>query len=178
MKRFLMMVVCLTLSARVFSQSADQPAPREDVVRLLQTMKSHDMMEKTMQAVLTPMKQMTHEQWTKDKDRLPADFESRMDKMMADMMKNMPIEEMTEAMIPVYQKHFTHSDIEALIAFYSSPVGQKFLEETPKVTGEAMQTMMPIINNYSQKWQERIQKEVEDMEENPSKANGSAAPKS
>lgn len=37
---------------------------------------------------------------------------------------------MTEAMVTVYQKHFTKSDVEALIGFYSSPTGQKMLRET------------------------------------------------
>jgi hypothetical protein len=60
---------------------------------------------------------MAHEQYLKHKDKLPADFEQRMTKMTEDMMKNSPIEEMLQAMIPVYQKHWTKGDVEAMVAF-------------------------------------------------------------
>jgi hypothetical protein len=64
-------------------------------------------------------------------------------------------DQLTDAMIPAYQKHFTKSDIVAINTFYSSPVGQKVLEELPAVMQEGMQTAMPILTNYMQDWQKR-----------------------
>jgi uncharacterized protein len=55
------------------------------------------------------------------------------------------MDEMLNDMIPIYQRHFTKSDIDALIAFYSSPAGQKFLHETPAVTAETMRAVYPRI---------------------------------
>jgi uncharacterized protein len=75
---------------------------------------------------------------------------ARMDKQSEDLMKNFPLDEMLSDMIPVYQRHFTKSEIEALTAFYSSPAGQKFLHEMPAVTSETMRTVYP-----------RIQAEIE-----------------
>ncbi len=114
--------------------------------------------------MLKPMHQMFHEQFEKDKSKLPANFESRMNKMMDDMLKGMPFEEMTQAMVPVYQKHFTKGDIDALLTFYSSPVGQKVLEEMPTVTAEGMNAMMPLMLKYMNDWKARMQQEVKGME--------------
>ena len=50
----------------------------------------------------------------------------------------MPIDEMVDAMVPIYQRHLSHEDIEAILAFYSSPVGQKLLREQPAVMQEGM----------------------------------------
>jgi len=174
MKRVLIALVCLAFVVPAFAQTAEEPASKDDVILLLRTMQSHDMMRRTIEAMLKPMHQMYHDQYVKEKDKLPPDFESRMNKMMDDMMKNMPFDEMMQAMIPAYQKHFTHGDMEALNAFYSSPVGQKFLQETPAVTGEAMQAMIPILTKYTQQWQGRMQQEIQEMQQEVEKKTGAA----
>src|SRR5579859_6882897 len=38
----------------------------------------------------------------------------------------------------VYAKHFTADEIRGLIAFYETPLGQRVLEEQPKITLESM----------------------------------------
>jgi hypothetical protein len=171
MRRFLIATTCLALgmifSVAACAQTADEPASKDDIIQLLNTMRSHDTMQRTMEAVMKPMHEMYHEQFAKEKDRLPPDFEARMNKMMDEMMKDIPFDEMTQAIIPPYQKHFTHGDITALIAFYASPVGQKFLEETPVISGEVMQAMIPIMTKYSQQWQEKMQHQIDDMEKAP-----------
>jgi len=78
-------------------------------------------------------------------------------------MKGMPFDEMIQAMVPAYQKHFTKGDIDSLVAFYSSPTGQKILREMPAITGEAMQSMMPIMRQHMDAMNQRIQQEVADM---------------
>jgi hypothetical protein len=83
-----------------------------------------------------------------------------MTRIMDDMLTDLPLDDMAQAMVPVYQKHFTHGDIESLIAFYSAPVGQKLLHETPAITGETMQSIMPIMQNRMAQMQQRIQQEV------------------
>jgi len=174
MKRLLITLACLAFGATCFAQNPNDPASKDEVLLLLRTMRSHDMMQRTMEATVKPMRQMYHQQYLKEKDKLPPDFEIRMSKMMEEMMKNMPFDEMTQAMVPAYQRHFTHGDIEALNAFYTSPVGQKFLEETPAVNGESMQAMIPILTKYSERWQERMQQEVMDMEKSSETNPGSS----
>jgi hypothetical protein len=132
-------------------------------------MHSHDMMQNMVASMSKPAHQMVHDRYFRDKDKLPGDFEARMDKIIDDMMKDIPFDEMTQAMVPTYQKHFTKADIDSLIAFYSSPTGQKVLRELPAIMGEAMQATMPIIRQHMDAVNERLKQEVSDMLKNSQK---------
>ena len=74
--------------------------------------------------------------------------------------KNMPWDEMIQAMVPSYQKHLTKGDIDSMVAFYSSPTGQKVLGELPAIMSDAMQSMMPILQRYMGTVKERIDQET------------------
>lgn len=165
MKRFLIAaILCAGFSCTGLAQTAaDAPATREDVERYFEAIHSHDMMLKMMDAMSAPMHQAAHEQCEKDKDKLPADCEARINKLLDGMMKEIPFDEMMEAMVPAYQKHFTKGDMDALIAFYSTPTGQKVLQELPAVTAEGMEAMMPIMRKSVDKMTERAEQEVNQM---------------
>jgi uncharacterized protein len=159
MKR-LLIAIFLVLSTSCFAQNADEAASKDDVLLLLQTMHSHDLMQKLMAVQAQSMEEMMRSQLKQD-GALPADFDTHMKKAMDDLLKNMPTDEAVQATIPAYQKHFTHGDIDAMNTFYSSPVGQKVLEQLPAVTQEGMQAMMPILTKYVSEWQERTKKDFE-----------------
>jgi uncharacterized protein len=179
MRRFLFAAVlsatfCWTGWAQT---AADAPATKADIERYLDAVHSHDMMLKMVDAMSKPMHQMAHDQCIKYKDKLPADCEARMTKMMDDMMKAMPFDQMTQAMVPAYQKHFTKGDMDALVAFYSAPTGQKILQEMPAIMAESMEAMMPIIRKNIDGMTERAQQQIaEMMKDSPSKPGDSAAP--
>jgi hypothetical protein len=61
------------------------------------------------------------------------------DKFADSLFEGWPIDEMLDAMVPIYQKHLTKEDLDAILAFYSSPVGQKLLREQPAMMQEGMQ---------------------------------------
>ena len=166
MKRFVLVfgvVFALSWTCIAQTNAADSPATKEDVERYLQVVQSHDMIKKMMGAMSQGIRQMEHEQYLKHKDELPADYEEKMAARMNEMFENMPWDEMIQAMSPVYQKHFTKGDIDSLIAFYSSPTGEKLLREMPSIMAEAMQGMTPILTKYMDTVQQRLQKETEDM---------------
>jgi hypothetical protein len=183
MRRFILTAtICLVLflvgGSNALAQNSDPSAPasKEDIQRYLNTTRSHDMMQSMIAAMAKPMHQMVHDQYIKDKDKLPADFETRMNKMMDDMLKDMPFDEMMQAMVPTYQKHFTKGDIDSLVAFYSSPTGQKLLKETPAIMAEAMQSMMPIMRKQMDAMNQRVQQEVAAMMKNSSEKPARTAP--
>jgi hypothetical protein len=166
MKRiFLALVACLAFAMSGVAQQfpADTPATKEDVQKYLDVMHSREMIAQMMDAMSKPMHQMMHERYMKDKDKLPADFEARMNKMMDDMMKGFPWDEILQSMVPVYQKHLTKGEIDAIVAFYSAPAGQKLLREMPAMMAEAMQTMMPLLHKHMEAMTERMQVEVAQM---------------
>lgn len=143
--------------------ASDTPATKEDIQKYLDVVHSKEMMTKTMEAMSKPMRQMMHEEYLRGKEKLPPDFEERMSKRMEEDLKSMPFDEMLQAMVPVYQKHFTKGDINALLAFYSSPTGQKMIRELPAITAEAMQAVMPILREKMDAMTQRLQQDVAQM---------------
>lgn len=132
-------------------------------------------MKQMVEAMAKPMHQQMHDLCEKDKDKLPADCETRMNKFMDDMMKDMPWDEMMDSMVPSYQKHFTKGDMDALTAFYTAPTGQKILREMPAIMADAMDSMMPLMRKQVDRMTDRIQEQVAQMMNKPAKA-GETAP--
>jgi hypothetical protein len=139
--------------------AADTPASKEDVERYMETLHQRELVSSMMVTMKQQMHQIAAEQ-VKKQPSLPSDFVARMDRMFDDMLKNFPVDEILQAEVSVYQKHFTRGDIDALIAFYSTPTGQKFLRELPAITSEAMQAASPVIQRMMTKAMERVQDEV------------------
>ena len=156
----LTLILCFALST-AFAQSADPnaPATKEDIENYLNVMHAHEMMAQMTESMSKPMHEMVHQQYTKDKDKLPADFEDRMNKMMDAMFRDMPWDQMLEAEVPVYERHFTKGDVNALVAFYSSPTGQKMMRELPAIMSETMESIMPLIQKQVETIRERVEQD-------------------
>jgi uncharacterized protein len=137
-------------SAQTTVSIAPDAASKEDVRKLFDVMLSRDQMNQMMHQLFAQMQSISREQIKKKHPEITDRELGRMDRESEDLIKHFPLEAMLDDMVPVYQKHFTKSDIEAVTAFYSSPSGQKFLRELPAVTSETMQAVYP-----------RIQKEVD-----------------
>jgi hypothetical protein len=56
----------------------------------------------------------------------------------SEFRKEMAGDDLTKLIIPIYDKYFTESDLDALIAFYSTPAGIKIRDATPLITREAI----------------------------------------
>jgi len=178
MNRFLLaLTLCLAICVPVLAQQSDvdAPASKEDVQRYLDAMNSREMMRQMVEAMSKPMHQMVHDQYVKDKDKLPPDFEEQMNKVMDDMFREMPWNDILQAMAPAYEKHLTKGDIDNLVAFYSSPTGQKLLREMPAIMGEAMQTAMPIIQKYVDGMNQLVQQQMAQMLKDPGQKAGKGA---
>jgi hypothetical protein len=153
--------------------SDNEPATRDDVILYLRTMHSHDMLQRTLEVQSQSMQRLFKDQTLRNKTAVPPDFDARMKRMMEDYVKNMPMDEITQAMIPTYQKHFTRGDMQAMNAFYSSPVGQKVIEELPAVLQEGMQAATPILSQYLSEFKDRMQEELKNAGSTPAPATSS-----
>jgi len=179
--RFLVAVLlCAGLSWTGLAQTAaDAPASKDDVEKYFEVTHSRDMMLKMLDAMSKPMHQMAHEQCAKIKiqGKSPADCEAQINKSVDNMVKQIPFDEMMQAMVPAYQKHFSKGDMDALVAFYSAPTGQKILQELPAVMAEGMESMMPIMRKTIDGMTARTQQEIAQMmKDSPKKAGDSASP--
>jgi hypothetical protein len=182
MNRLLIALACLAFGVTGcgsgLAQTADEPASKDDVILYLRTMHSHDMLQQVMEVQSQNMQQLFRDQILKEKGSVPPEFDAHFKKAMDDLIKGMPIDEITQAMIPVYQQHFTKTDIAAMNAFYSSPVGQKVLQVLPVVMQEGSQAAMPIVSKYLTEWKDRMQKEMKELEKESGQTPAASAPPS
>ncbi len=140
-------VVALSMSAGAQTTVSIAPdaASKEDVKKLFDVMLSREQMSQMLQQLFAQMRSMNREQIKKRRPDVTDAELAQMDQQSQDLIKNFPLDAMLSDMIPVYQRHFTKPDIDALTAFYSSPPGQKFLHEMPSVTAETMRAVYPRI---------------------------------
>jgi uncharacterized protein len=139
--------------------SNDAPASKADVERFFEAMHTRELINAMMDTMRKQMRQIIHEQVAKQQN-LPPGFEAQEVKGVDEMLRNLPIEEILQAMIPVYEKHFTKRDIDDLVAFYSSPTGQKMLKELPAVTAESMQVSQGIIQRRVAEQMRKVENDV------------------
>ncbi len=150
MKMRLVLSACfLALSLGAGAQTTVSIAPdaasKEDVKKLFDVMASREQMSQLMHQVFAQMRKMNREEIKKRRPEITEADLTRMDQQSEDLIKTFPLDEMLNDMIPIYQRHFSKSEIDALTAFYSSPPGQKFLHEMPAVTAETMRSVYPRI---------------------------------
>ena len=140
---FLALALCA--GAQTTVSIAPDAASKEDVKKLFDVMASREQMAQMMKQVFTQMRSLNRDEIKKrHPDITDADL-ARMDRDSEDLLKNFPLDEMLSDMIPIYQRHFTKSEVDALTVFFSSPAGQKFLHEMPAVTADTMRTVYPRI---------------------------------
>ena len=115
------------------------PAVKEDVQRLFEVMQIHQQMRQVMDSVIQQESTMMHDTLKKRYPKMSADKIARADNMMKETMKDVPVDAILEDMIPIYQRHFSKGDIDAMTTFYASATGQKMIHEMPTLTSESMQ---------------------------------------
>jgi hypothetical protein len=108
------------------SAQGPEPTAAEKRDAILQLM---DMTQST--AVVTEMKDALLQQMKGMFPQVP-------DGVWQDMAREFKVEEFQELVIPIYAHHFSLEDVKALIAFYSTPAGQRILKEVPAVARESM----------------------------------------
>lgn len=120
------------------SSNSDVP-DRADVIKLLDLMHTRAQMVQALEGMETQMR-LGAEQGFKQKvpDATPAQL-AKIDQLFDGIFQPLPIDEMIDAIVPIYQRHLTKTDLVAITAFYSSPAGQKILKEQPAIMSEAMQ---------------------------------------
>lgn len=173
----LALLACLLFASVSFAQQndANAPASKADVERYLDVMHTRDNMKAVMQVMTTQIHKIVHDELQKQTN-LPPDAEERMNKSADDMLKSMPIDEMLDAMIPVYQKHFTKGDVDALVAFYSSPTGEKLVKELPTILSESMQAEAGVMQEMMAKMTQRVQEQIAQMQKSDDAKPGKPSP--
>ena len=167
MKIYTPLLLLILATINVFGQQpaaatkAPMPATRADILRLFRAMDTDQQVREVMQQVLAQSRSLSREAIKqRHPDVTEADLD-RMDKESEEIAKNFPVTELIQDMVPVYQKHLDKTDVNAMIAFYSSPTGKKLLHEMPAISAEGMQAVYPHLQKSIDETLRRAEEKVE-----------------
>jgi hypothetical protein len=113
-------ILTLALSASAFSQSGPKA---EKIKKYMDVMGTTKLMDATMDNMISLYK--------KNYPAVDSTF-------WAEYKSQFMSGELINMLIPVYDKHLTEEDLDALIAFYSTPTGQKIIKSLPEIMKESM----------------------------------------
>jgi len=166
------LAIVLILTAAV-SLAQEAPASRDDILRLFDIMQIREQMIQAMQQAAQQMRAMNHDALKKRHPAITDADLAELDAMSEQTMQDIPIDGMIEDVIPVYQKHLTRADVDAMIAFYSTPTGRKIMHEMPAMAAEGMQATYPRLQKQMDETMdkvERMAREAEHKKEAPQPA--------
>ncbi len=162
-------VPCLLLIASCslgFAQTQIDAATKQDVQDMMQLTGVRDRMPLIYSAMAS---QLASDFADRYRQQHPNANPAEVQKAAADaterfqsMLKAIPSDELLDAMIPIYQKYFTHSDIKAINEFYESPTGQKLLRDTNAMVIETMQAAQSVMKKHMPEIQAQIEKAAAD----------------
>lgn len=89
---------------------------------------------------------------------LPPDFWSEAEKDFT----GPALDELLAGYVPIYKKHFSAEEIAQLTAFYESPIGKKFVAESPGITQESMK----MGSEWGQALGEKVARKIAERQKN------------
>ena len=170
-----MTVILISLITLALPVAAgDAPATREDILKLFAVMQVHEQMRQVMNSMFEQQSALVDETMKKRYPRITQEQLAQFDAIIQESMKDFPVDAMLEDVIPVYQKHLSKADVEAMSAFYSSSTGQKLLREMPGMTSESMEAAYARVQKHMETTMDRLEKM---MKEDESKEKPSPKPR-
>src|SRR5262249_35599203 len=152
MKRILLLcasVLVLAIYASAQATTTVSVAPdapsKADIQKLFDAMANRQQMQQMIEQLSSQMEALNREQIKKRHPDATDEELSRVGSQSRNLINDFPTYETLSDMLPISQKPFPKSDVHALIDFYSSPAGQKFLHEMPAVTAQTMKAVYPRI---------------------------------
>ena len=85
------------------------------------------------------------------------------DKYLEKAFNIVSIDELLDDMTAIYQRHVSRSDVDAMIAFYSSTAGQHLLDAQPVIMQEYMPVVMKRVQERSKVLADEQTKEMEEL---------------
>ncbi len=178
MRKLCLFALAISLCASAFaaqgaapSKAAADEALPPDAATPAQIMTLFDALQvrRNMIAMVSGMKQnlaQALEQNLRSKVPNPTSRQLKEIKVTLDAaLDDMPVDDLIKAMVPVYQRHFTKTDVEELIRFYASPVGQKYLREQPQMMQETMQASMQITQKRMNEVELKVEKRLQELDQ-------------
>jgi hypothetical protein len=161
-------ILCLPLA--LASQETAPPAAtnpdapsKEQVLELLDLIHQRANMTQMLEGVKQSMKVGAEAGFRQKIPNPTPDQLRKVDDLVDTIFQDYPFNDMIEAIVPIYQRHLTKTDIDQVVVFYSSPVGQKLLKEQPTMVSEAMQAGQQIMLKRIPEMSQRLDRQIADL---------------
>src|SRR6266446_6301493 len=134
--------VCAELDEAASTKSAgEERSKRDDIKRLFALMGMENSLKSLMPRVI---------------DQLRPAMPQVSDELWHEFEKQFSAAELVEVCVPIYDKHFSHEEIKALLQFYDKPLGRKMITTAPLVSLE----LMGAANRWGKELAARIAKQL------------------
>jgi hypothetical protein len=157
LKRALLLLVVATTTA----YAVDNPPSEASIKQLLEASHAHKILD-TMLAQMDGFMKQAMQQATQGQSLTPEvkkDIDKRQAEMMSIFKEALDWSKLEAMYVRVYQKSFTQSEIDNLIAMYQTPGGQTLLNKMPIVLQNTMTEMQQIMRPMVERIQ-KMQQEV------------------
>jgi len=155
--KFLVSLLLLCLPAVAQTPApGDAPASPEQIRKLFDVMDIRNQTRLMMKSIERQMRITNEEALKTHYPRVTSEQLDRANKISAESMKDFPIDAMLDNMVPIYQKHLTRTDVDTMIAFYSTSTGKKLMQQMPQITQEAMQASNGLVQKHIDAVLERV----------------------
>jgi hypothetical protein len=162
MKRKLI-VVLLLVGIGGTAVLADEASHRATALELLEVTNTRKMLDQ----VMTSIEGMMGQQFASLD--LPPEGKEAAEKVQKEMMawfsEFFVWEQMQGLYVDIYMDVFTEAELQELIEFYQSPLGQKLLTKMPELMQQSMQKTQAMLQQKMPEFQQRLRKTVSELEE-------------
>ena len=143
-KRVLAVLALACFSLRTFAAPAPSPSPApSQKEKLVEQLLAELHVEKTMDTAFDSIVKMQDQAMAGQKmsEADKAEFAKTMQKSMDSAKQVMNWDSIKPIFVKIYADNFDAADLQGMIDFYKSPVGQKFVERQPVIQAQTMQAM-------------------------------------
>jgi hypothetical protein len=115
----------ILLAASTLARAQNKVSPEKDklIRRVLEVTGVQKAMHQASSGVITSLK--------RSQPDVPEEFWTRLEKTFG-------IQDLLEQLIPVYDKHYSKKDLDGILTFYETPLGQKLLRVMPQAMQESI----------------------------------------
>lgn len=163
MKKILLLSLLCTCSLLLQAHAQDsQNTPSPQSVALAEELMTLFQIDKSMEAALQQVTQMQAKML--DSQNLSAEAKARQQQVMKVVLEETQAsfswEKIKPTFIEIYAETFTPEELQGMIAFFKTPIGQKWIEKQPQLQAATMQKMQSLIMSMQPKMQEAIKRSL------------------
>ena len=162
MSHRILLAALLALLATAGPAVAQQPADDARIDRLIEISRTRQTLDAMLPQIEASQRQMAA-QMAGDRE-LDAAQQQRLDRILegsaAAIRKAMAWENLAPMYRDIYRQTFTGEDIDAIVAFYETPTGQRMLDKMPELMQNTMAAMQRLVVPMLQDMERELAAEV------------------